>query len=183
MVIDHDLQSLRFSGLILAVLIALCPAAAEAYTSTTAVFPKEAWGSHGLHGHHGPRMLATTTVARIATPFRDEPTTEHAPAPPALDTAASYIFQEGNTLWSIGARLGAGTDVILNANNFIPMEGLRPGVTIVVPWSNPAGTAHYKNGSQIVTGSGLHFVASVSQQACWLFRDDEIQEHFFAPRT
>ena len=61
-----------------------------------------------------------------------------------------------------------------DANGFDGSKVLREGMDLVIPWSNVAGTARYGANGPAVDGQGLHFVASIGSQTCWLFQNSEI---------
>ena len=96
----------------------------------------------------------------------------------ALATGASaspgtqrYTVRAGDSLWQIARHFGLPVDVLASANGFDGSKVLREGLELVIPWSNVAGAARYGVDGPVVDGQGLHFVASITDRTCWLFRD------------
>jgi LysM repeat protein len=165
--------SLHAGCILLAALTALAPMSTEAHPARVAGSPEQAQGRSQPFG--GPRPY-------ISRAWPDAPATAPASTPdaPALasDTAVTYTVKAGDTLFGIGASYGVSPDVITAANPFLKTDGLQPGARLLIPWSNPIGTARYGAKGPVVTGKGLHFVVSISMQACWLFRDGVVQERW-----
>jgi len=82
-----------------------------------------------------------------------------------------YTVNGGDSLWLIARRFGITVDVLRKTNGFDGRKVLTPGMQIYLPYSNEIGSVRYGPNEPIVSGSGLHFVASIEQQACWLYRD------------
>ena len=92
---------------------------------------------------------------------------------PAAPGTQRYTVRAGDSLWQIARYFGLPIDVLASANGFDGGKVLREGMELVIPWSNVAGAARYGAGGPVVEGQGLHFVASITDRACWLFRDGE----------
>jgi LysM repeat protein len=101
-----------------------------------------------------------------------------APFPQAADraseTAVHFTVRAGDTLWDIAMHYGITVAVIVDANRLGAYPLIVPGMDLLVPFSNEVGTARPGPDGPIVTGRGLHFVASMSAQACWLFDDGAV---------
>jgi hypothetical protein len=92
-------------------------------------------------------------------------------------TAKHYVVLPGDTLSGIATHFGIGMDIIARANNLAGVL-LVEGMDQLVPWSNEAGVARYGPGGPVVNGPGLHFVASISEQTCWLFHDGVVAQRW-----
>lgn len=90
--------------------------------------------------------------------------------------ALYYTVRPGDSLWPIARRFGVTVAVLQNANGFGGKKVLREGMQLYIPFSNEVGSARYGPDGPIVAGGGLHFVASIQQQTCWLFRDGALME-------
>lgn len=115
---------------------------------------------------------------------RGTPTPTTAPTPTAVVIPADspgavyYTVRPGDTLWHIARRFGVTIGVLQKANGFDGRKVLREGMQLYLPYSNEAGTVKQGAGAPSVKGPGLHFVASIGQQHCWLFRDGVIIEQW-----
>jgi LysM repeat protein len=85
-----------------------------------------------------------------------------------------YTVRPGDSLWLIAQRFGVTVEMVAKANGFNGRKVLRDGMQIHLPYSNEAGSVTLKAGVPMVKGRGLHFVASIAAQACWLFRDGQL---------
>lgn len=88
--------------------------------------------------------------------------------------ALYYTVRPGDTLWLISVRYGVPIRVVAETNGFNGNKVLREGMQIYLPYSNEIGTAAYGSDGLVVKGRGLHFVASISRQQCWFFRDGKL---------
>ncbi len=170
-------MKLRVLFLIASATLACLPAAALAR-------PAEPW-PHGTQMMPSPGIDASVTpIVDIASPVAEAqssgaPTEGGAPgmlralarstADRLSDTTTHYTVRAGDTLWEIALHFGTTVSVLTNANRLGPYQLIVPGMDLLIPFSNVAGTARAGPNGPIVSGRGLHFVASVSSQACWLF--------------
>lgn len=89
-----------------------------------------------------------------------------------------YTVRRGDTLWLIARRFGVTVDLIARTNGFNGKKVLREGMRLYLPYSNEAGSVKLQAGGPVVTGQGLHFVASIHKQTCWLFEDGSLRNRW-----
>jgi len=82
-----------------------------------------------------------------------------------------YSVLPGDTLWSIAGHFGVGADVVTSTNGLTGSAPIQNGMDLLIPYSNEAGTAVAGPDAPVVPAPGWHFVASMTQQSCWLFKD------------
>jgi LysM repeat protein len=121
-----------------------------------------------------PRPLAATAT-RIPTPT---------PAPSAVVVTADkpgalyYTVRPGDSMWQIARRFGVTVGVLQGANGFDGTKVLREGMQLYIPYNNEVGMARHGANGPVVRGPGLHFVSSIRQQMCWLFREGTLVERW-----
>jgi LysM repeat protein len=92
-----------------------------------------------------------------------------APAPQPAPKPASqtrYTVRSGDTLGSIAVRFGVSTAALQQANGITNPNLIFPGKVLVIP----PGTT----GPGAVSGRASKFVASISQQRCWVYQGETI---------
>lgn len=163
-------MNLRILCLIASAILAWVPAAAHAQ-------PMSQWPGIAPAMRPSPGMAPAVTLSPDIAPAAVR-------APPAQtadrasDTATHYTVRAGDTLWEIAMHYGTTVAVIVDANGLGAYPLIVPGMVLLIPVSNEVGTARAGPGGPIVTGRGLHFVASMSAQVCWLFDDGALLQHW-----
>lgn len=125
-------------------------------------------------------VLVAPVSARTPEPTPPPVAPVRSPTPTAVvvagdgPTALYYTVRQGDTLWLIARRFGVTVDVVAKNNGFNGQKVLREGMQLYLPYSNEAGSVTLQAGTPVVKNRGLHFVASISRQQCWLFRDGKL---------
>lgn len=91
------------------------------------------------------------------------------PTPVALPTQNIYVVQPGDTLARIAQRFGVSVDAIVAANGLGSADIIGVGVRLLIP-STEGGAS----GGATVTVRPTKFVASISQQRCWLYNGETV---------
>jgi LysM repeat protein len=118
-------------------------------------------------------VAAPVFVRATPVPFATGATVA-ADGPGEKPGALYYTVKPGDTLWLIAVRYGVPVRVVAEGNGFTGRKVLREGAQLYLPYSNEIGAATYGAKGPVVKGRGLHFVASIKQQQCWLFRDGKL---------
>lgn len=119
----------------------------------------------------------TPTLTPTATPF-PTPAAQGAVVPGDKPGALYYTVRRGDSFWLIAQRFGVTVRLIQDANGFNGRKVLAEGMQLYLPYSNEVGSATYGPDGPVVKGAGLHFLASIRQQKCWLFRDGKLVEEW-----
>lgn len=123
----------------------------------------------------GAALTPQATVPQMRSPTPSSPPGVTGQALPAGASVSSgtqrYTVRAGDSLWQIARHFGLPVDVLASANGFDGSKVLREGMALVIPWSNVTGAVRYGADGLVVEGPGLHFVASITDRTCWLFRD------------
>jgi lipoprotein-anchoring transpeptidase ErfK/SrfK len=142
-------------------------------------------------GHQYKAWLAAAVIgllaliaAGTASAETPSPTAPRAPLPTSTVAAAAadqngptaiyYTVRRGDSLWLIARRFGVTVDVVAKNNGFDGKKVLREGMRLYLPYSNETGSVRLSGAKPVVKSKGLHFVASIKAQACWLFRDGKL---------
>ena len=122
---------------------------------------------------------ADVPLKPLATPTRVPlPAASGEAVPADQPGSVYYTVRSGDTLWLIARRFGVTVDVVRQNNGFDGRKVLTPGMRLYLPYSNEAGSVTFAAGQPVVKGRGLHLVASISRQTCWLFRDAALAERW-----
>ena len=163
-------MNLRILCLITSAILACIPAAAQAQPGSQ---PPDI----------APAMRPWPGAAWVMRPATDSepavvPTAPVGAAEGSSGTATHYTVRAGDTLWDIAMHYGITVAVLKSANRLGAYALIVPGMDLLIPFSNEVGTARAGPSGPIVSGRGLHFVASVSLQACWLFNDGALRQRW-----
>jgi LysM repeat protein len=90
----------------------------------------------------------------------------------------TYTVRPGDTLWLIARRFGVTVELIAKTNGFNGKKVLREGMQLHLPYSNEAGSVTMQAGVPVVRNRGLHLVASIQAQTCWVFRDGKLSDRW-----
>ncbi|OQA37584.1 MAG: Spore germination protein YaaH [Chloroflexi bacterium ADurb.Bin325] len=85
----------------------------------------------------------------------------------AGSSGKTYVVRSGDTLSAIATRLGVSTAALASANGIANPNRIYVGMVLRVP----SGSAGAAGGSAGASGAGTRFVASISAQHCWLYKN------------
>jgi LysM repeat protein len=106
---------------------------------------------------HVGQELLLPNPAGTATP---RPPSDTPPVP------VNHVVQSGETLGSIARKYGISASSIARANQITSPDLVSVGMTLAIP--SPAWT------SPKLSGAVSRFVASISQQRCWLYQGNQV---------
>lgn len=108
------------------------------------------------------------TPVPVATPT-PTPTVEPTVAP--VPTPKIYVVQPGDTLAKIAQKYGVSVEALVAANGLGSADLIGVGVRLLIPSSDGSTTG---GTSAAATVRPTKFVASISQQRCWLYTGETV---------
>ncbi|MGE5603978.1 MAG: LysM peptidoglycan-binding domain-containing protein, partial [Nitrososphaerales archaeon] len=111
-----------------------------------------------------PAPTATPTAAPAA-----QPTT--GPAEVAAAGPKIHVVQPGETLSTIARKYGVSVGDLVAANGLGSPDVIGVGVRLLIPGQSAAAS---EGGATSALGKPTKFVASISQQRCWLYNGDTV---------
>ena len=165
-------------GLFLCLFWVLLPGAVHAAGVPNSVGPDRATASAASASDSAPiDVQVRPTRPVMQRPGSDGPQTSAlGPATPGL--AKVYTVRSGDSLFAISDHFGITLDALTGANGLTPYSFIWEGMQLIIPYSNEPGTATYGPNGPVVNAPGLHFVVSISEQSCWLFKDQATIAHW-----
>ena len=145
------------------------PAPAQVTTLPSAQPPPTAGSSPAAQ----PQATAQPTVQPTAQP---SPTSKPAADPTANPAAAPaapkiHVVQKGETLSTIAKRYGVSVEALVSANGLGSADLIGVGVRLLIPGKE---TTSAGGGAPAATIRPTKFVASISQQRCWLYNGETV---------
>lgn len=125
-----------------------------------------------------PAPTDTPRAARATATPRPSPTPTAVVVAGDRPGAVYYTVRQGDTLWLIARRFGVTVDLVKKNNGFDGKKVLREGLQLYLPYSNEMGSVKWQGDAPVVKGQGLHLVASIRRQTCWLFRDAKLAQRW-----
>jgi len=108
----------------------------------------------------GQKLLIPASSGSVPAP-------EARPAPAQKASRSSYTVRLGQTLSQVGGKFGVSSAAIAKANGIKNPDLIQPGQELIIP-KRASDTAKAQQ------GAGTRFVASISQQRCWLYQDGQL---------
>ncbi len=127
-----------------------------------------------------PTQAALPSSPIAAPGVRPEPTATLQPAatarpkPTAAPTIASpkvHVVQAGDTLAKIAQKYGVSVEALVSANGLGSADLIGVGVRLLIPAKDGTATGA---GDSLANVRPTKFVASISQQRCWLYNGETV---------
>jgi LysM repeat protein len=84
-----------------------------------------------------------------------------------------YTVKSGDTLGNVAARYSTSAAAIARTNGLTSPDMIYTGMKLRIPGSNSSNTSNARPAPK-ATGQGTRFVASISQQHCWLYEGSTV---------
>jgi LysM repeat protein len=113
-----------------------------------------------------PSTPSAQAPANTPTPA-PTPTPQPEPTTPALPMQTIHAVQAGETLSQIARRYGVAVEALVSTNGLGSADMIRVGMKLIIPSKDGAAATG-------PTARATKFVASISQQRCWLYSGETV---------